>query len=732
MVSHTGGYRVTKTTCLSRLFLGALLGLFVSACGGETRTKAQTCQTDTQCTGGKVCLSGTCQTPPSVPSGSCLTSSDCSTGEQCDEGDCIVNNGGSCTTAMDCPEDEYCQAGLCVDGGGDDPESCATNADCPTGKKCNDNGECVGCVTNADCTGGKICGPGQVCGSPTCDADSDCPGAKCIESQSKCVQCEVDADCAGRRVRSNAAKVCRNNTCTSPSCTTNADCGSSVCTGSPKTCQPCATNTECGTGKTCNNGQCSGGSPTCTLPTDCGGIACVGGKCENCDNDNDCVNGSTKGICDASTGKCGAVECTTADQCDSGEACYAPGRCGPCISDNECRSGQYCVITAPDTTGWCQGGGGTTSCTTNAQCAADLVCYQGQCTTCLADNECDSCEVCAWNNRCITDTAGSCTPSTGCTSNTQCPYGQSCIAGYCTTTGGGGGGSGQFGASCTNNSQCAFGLTCAGMQAGSSICTRPCVGSGQGGLDDCPSDYSCVDWDDTVLDGLKICYHKDQIGTGMMGYPYTTPPGGACDGNNPYQNTCQTSICTAFNDCASLCNSNGDCGTGEVCYAYPDQYAGYVHQCWPSDTENYLVAGEACSDNSQCDSGVCLGQCYDGNPCGSDYDCTDGYGCSGACVDHCRTVNDCAGDSACNFWPMYLTDTYQGWTPVCSGRIYSGYTGLGSACYSDAECDSEWCIDGMCTTPCATSDDCWSGTACTPLNFYSGSTPVYSGSFCLD
>ncbi len=730
-----------NTTWIARLVSGVLLSIVVTACGGETRTKPQTCSSDAQCTGGKTCVSGTCQNPSSTPNGACTKSSDCGPGKTCDAGECIASNTGGCQNAMDCPDGEYCSAGECVDGGGEEPDTCATTADCSNGEICSSAGECVGCTKSSDCTGGKTC-VNQQCTSQTCTGAADCIGSKCCQGTgckktelvNTCVQCMTDADCAGRRTRSSAAKVCRDNQCTASggSCSSNADCGSQVCKGSPKTCQACAANSDCGTGKTCSNGQCSGANPTCTKPSDCGGLACVSGKCENCDNDNDCVNGSTKGLCDASTGKCGAVQCTTADQCGAGEACYEPGRCGPCIADNECRSGQVCVITAPDTTGWCQSGPSTgTSCTSNAQCPQDLVCYQGQCTSCAQTSECDACEVCTiFGNRCVTDTSGSCTPSTTCTSNSQCPYGKSCVAGYCTTTGGGGG-TGQFGSTCTNAAQCAAGLTCAGYATGATICTRPCVGSGKGGNDDCPANYACVDWDTGTLDGLRMCYHKDQVGQGSMGYPFTTAPGQACDGTNPYNNTCQTSICTAYNDCAMTCLGNGDCQSGNVCYAYPDQYAGYVHECWPSDTSTYLMAGEACSDNSQCDSGVCLGQCASGDPCGSDNDCYDGQGCYGACVDHCRTINDCPGDSSCNFWPMYISGGYGGWTPVCSGRIYAGTKGLGSSCSSDAECDSEWCIEGKCTTPCGTSNDCWSGTYCTPLNFYSGSTPVYSGAFCV-
>lgn len=633
---------------------------------------------------------------------------------------------------MDCPGNQYCQAGQCVGDDDTDPgESCANDSDCDGGK-CNSSGYCVDCLTNADCGSGQTCSRDQTCsgGKPPCTSDAECTnGTRCkISSNPKiCVQCLEDSDCARSRLRGSSAKVCRDNVCTNPtgSCSSNSDCGSLVCSNG--TCTGCTSNNQCASGQTCNTstGSCGSGGQ-CSTAADCGGVACQNGKCENCTNDSQCTTTSGKGVCDPNTGKCGPVQCTTANDCKAGESCYQPGRCGPCIADNECRSGEYCYIAPNDTTGWCYAGS-SGSCTTNAQCPADLVCYNKQCTTCIESKECDQGETCSWTGRCI----GGNGSSGGCTSNSQCAYNQTCVNKVCATNPNTGGGSGSFGTKCTNTSQCAYGLTCAGLSYDTSVCTAVCVGSGNGGNDDCPSGYACVDWEDSTLDGLKFCMSKDQLGSTAMGYPFTTPPGGACSANS---NACQSSVCFG-NTCARLCSGDQDCGSGATCYAYPDPDLGYIHSCVQGSSGG--PQGQGCHENIECDSGICVGECNDGQrtPCGGSGDCGQGFTCSGTCSNHCRSINDCPETSSCNFWPMYLSGgVYSGWTPVCSGAIYEGSQRLGEGCNNDADCDSEWCIDGTCTTPCATQDDCAAGglnTGCTPVNFYSGNSPVYSGSFCL-
>lgn len=263
-----------------------------------------------------------------------------------------------------------------------------------------------------------------------------------------------------------------------------------------------------------------------------------------------------------------------------------------------------------------------------------------------------------------------------------------------------------FGTDCTSTAQCGPGLVCSGLKVGATICTTPCVGSGNGGNDDCPSGYACLNYESTTLDGLQICLADWQLGSSTPGYPFTTEPRGACTADD---NACQTGVCdTSTDTCVAMCMADRDCGSDEVCYAWATD-DGYLHVCYASDLDTYFADGETCSSHDDCDSGVCA---------------------NGVCANHCRSFADCSGDTVCNFYPMSGST---GWTPVCVTGDYDGTAALGASCSSDADCASEWCLDGVCTTPCATADDCddvLPGTDCVQLNLANSTAIAYSGSFC--
>jgi hypothetical protein len=292
----------------------------------------------------------------------------------------------------------------------------------------------------------------------------------------------------------------------------------------------------------------------------------------------------------------------------------------------------------------------------------------------------------------------------------------------------------KFGTACSSYSDCPDGMICAGLEAGKTLCTTPCVGSGKGGNDDCPSGWACVNWETTTLDGMQVCLKSTQLGASYPGYPFTTPPGGSCSSS---QNACQSSICDNSNSCVVMCMSDRDCGSGDVCYAYTDGTY-YEHICGPSDT-TLAATGDNCGDNTDCDSGICLGACSNGAPCGSSADCGGGA-CAGSCVDHCRSDADCSDSrTTCAMWPMIQAkgqNLGSGWVPVCGGRNYSGTKQLGASCSHDSDCASEACLGGICTTPCATADDCaglMPGSSCAAINFATAQSQgqiVFSASYC--
>lgn len=263
-----------------------------------------------------------------------------------------------------------------------------------------------------------------------------------------------------------------------------------------------------------------------------------------------------------------------------------------------------------------------------------------------------------------------------------------------------------FGIDCTSTAECGTGLVCSGLAIGATVCTTPCVGSGKGGHDDCPSGYACYNFESTTLDGVQICLADWQLGATTPGYPFTTRARGACTASD---NSCQTGVCnTATSSCVAMCLADRDCDSGEVCYAYTADN-GYLHVCWKSDLATYRGTGQACSEHDDCDSGVCA---------------------NGLCANHCRSAADCAAGTACDYYAMNGSSAY---VPVCLTWTTST-AALGTSCTSDSLCGSAWCVRGACTTPCATADDCdatMAGTDCIQVNLGTGSAIAFSAGFCL-
>ncbi|MEL6179156.1 MAG: hypothetical protein AAFS10_09385, partial [Myxococcota bacterium] len=93
-----------------------------------------------------------------------------------------------------CPNGEVCDNGACK-------PPCTSNADCPEGAECNDDGLCRvpgGCISSRDCPD---------------------PGTTCDEETQMCIPgCGDDDDCPG-------LQVCRNNVCGPRPCDGNYLCG---------------------------------------------------------------------------------------------------------------------------------------------------------------------------------------------------------------------------------------------------------------------------------------------------------------------------------------------------------------------------------------------------------------------------------------------------------------------------------------------------------------------------
>jgi hypothetical protein len=611
-----------------------------------------------------------------------------------------------CARDTECAAEQFCNSGVCEPRNGGRPgDACTSHNDCAAGMFCNVvTGRCVECLNEDHCDPGLVCRADGTCGENAgCSSSADCGALKCDTATGTCVQCTSSGDCP-------IGQTCRNKQCFTnggdPLCQSQADCDAygKICDPTGH-CLPCTSPTECGTGRTCTNGACvlNNVNPgdSCETSADCAGQPCFLNMCLPCFSDFMCLSlddllaGVSK-ICDPLTGACVDPQCQVAEQCPAGQGCYS-GHCGACLDDAECRSGETC----DPQTGVCDTSTPPVTCTSTAQCTGGRVCVDSNCVNC--------------------------------TSTTQCDAYQVCDAGRCKSNGVLPPAAGELGAACTGPGTCNPGLMCL-ETATQSTCTRTCIGSGNGGDADCPSGWACVNFDSGALDGVMLCESAAMLPAEYPGQPFSQRPGGSCASGN----VCQTSICydsyDRYHECARGCAADRDCEANECCQAMAlnSAYSGY-HVCLTSDPTNFKLAGEACGQASECDSGLCVGECSDGKSCNRSGDCASGN-CAGICRDHCRANADCGAGLACHPWPTKVAPAKSSWVPACTPRRYNGAQNDGVACTQDSQCKSDWCIANICTTPCAITADCTgslTGKKCEVTIFADDSSnPVHSMAFC--
>jgi MYXO-CTERM domain-containing protein len=399
-----------------------------AGCGGTTPTcdllsfSCRACKSNVECgapLSGDVCAqSGACVSAADAGSKTCANDSQCDPlggfvcgGTLCIAGCHVTLAGDTCLVGAHCILPVNTSIGICsgggdAGGGGNHLDSgvsgCTTDADCglSSGKVCDATACVVGCHDTAagdTCPGGTTCsaigGLVGVCLAPSvdggvtaCSKDADCgtPGLVC--DASKCVvgchatvgadTCPVGATCS---VLGGTLGVCVG----APGdggvggCSADAECtGGLVCSGAP-------------------GGQCVVG---CHVTS--GGNTCLAGaQCS-------VVLGSSLGVCVGVGPDGGATPvCTTDAQCRAGLVCASSQcvvGCHDGAAGDTCAAGSRCNATGTSV-GVCLGAGadgGATSCATDADCSAGLVCDAHACVvgchdttaagdTCSAGLTCD-------------------------------------------------------------------------------------------------------------------------------------------------------------------------------------------------------------------------------------------------------------------------------------------------------------------------------------------------------
>jgi len=287
------------------------------------------CAQDSDCkTAGQVCCkfgdmakAPTCMADAMCPK-NCVTSDDCPSTQEC----CDLNKSVVCVDIGQCPQKCFhstteCPLGQACCDSGDGLLVCVASSQCPGSVACtaptdvckNSQGEANGdtCCAVPElgfrCVGSGGCDTWQ-----TCATSADCPtgreccalqaGLTCVPTGACPVQgpqlppCQKHADCTTVGdvccIVPGTGTVCAPSAQCPSQCLTDADCSAGICCihdGSAASCQDAA---QCEVGKTCTvDGDCSGGNTCCDMGSS---KSCMpAGQCmgKPCSLDGDCPEG---------------------------------------------------------------------------------------------------------------------------------------------------------------------------------------------------------------------------------------------------------------------------------------------------------------------------------------------------------------------------------------------------------------------------------------------------------
>ncbi|MFK7990960.1 MAG: matrixin family metalloprotease [Sandaracinaceae bacterium] len=179
------------------------------------------------------------------------------------------------------------------------------------------------------------------------------------------------------------------------------------------------------------------------------------------------------------------------------------------------------------------------------------------------------------------------------------------------------------------------------------------------------------------------------------GTPTDCTTTGCPSGQECISGACQT--VTGDGSICAVCTSGADCaGPGAACLGYPDG-VGYCGQGCSSDGD---CAGDTCVNTSA------GGQCV--RVVGSS------ISCAGASPSGCTRDSDCGATELCS-------------GGSCQPRPTDG-AGLGEACDVDEDCQTSFCIGGLCTQTCDWTDPAGS----CPGGFYCDADPTScTDGFCV-
>jgi len=341
-----------------------------------------------------------------APGGSCQSDRDCAGGLVCLSGTCGGHGGlcQTCETSLDCAG----ASARCVslnEPGGDAKvcsRICEANRDCPADFQCVRSGDSSAghCLPERNSNGTRSC---DSIPNGECTSAGDCAdGERCVRNE--CVPPE-NAECSGDE-ECSAGEVCRDFECVADD-------------------QPdCLSRSDCRSDEICIDGSCESRNPEgegCVFNEECDeGALCVDGRClSRCENRSDCNN---REFC--REGLCREVECRTNPDCPTGQICVEASCVDACDRASDCGDGFECSDN-----GFCEPDPDV-ECRSNAECARDEMCNDGQCVApCTCNQQCPEGEVCNMEDGLCEDPSDTASPD--CENDCGCPSGQTCSDGTC-------------------------------------------------------------------------------------------------------------------------------------------------------------------------------------------------------------------------------------------------------------------------------------------------------------
>jgi len=676
----------------------------------------QSCMMNSQCASGTcvdgVCCNqactGTCQACNVQNSvGTCVSvpantdpANECNPGSCDGLGQCQVALGTSCTTA------NQCTSGFCTDGVCCDNVCSGLCQACTTALKGGGlNGQCGAIVAGQD--------PQNECDqepASTCGKTGTCNGAGSCALYTNGTVCQ-GATCAGNTLVNadtcNGAGVCIDGG--TMSCGA-FSCNAGSCLGT------CTNDTQCASGNYCNllMNTCTpklGQGTLCSGNNQCALGFCVDGVC--CDNG--CTTECKSCAVPGSVGTCTNVPAQQTDNspaCLGLQVCNGAGKCvdtngQPCSTNNECFS-QACidlVCCENACLGTCRACSNTKTNQPNGTCAPIA-------SNSDPDNECVGLTVC--------DGVGSCT---------KLPNGATCSAGT----------------ECTSNF-CVDNVCCENSCTGS---CKACTAAKTGGVDgtcgnvaaDTDPDSECT----TECNGSGACEAANgsgcmtgsqcQSGNCVDGVCCNTACNGPCQSCSKVAGVCSPDFVGQQDLCSmgSICDASGNCKkpTGDSCTLGTECLSGF---CVDNFCCSAACSGscEACSaaktggvngtcsfiaSNNDPDNECAGGECNGGGAC----EAANGSSCSmptqcvsNSCVDNFCCDTTCSG--TCEACSMAKTGSANGTcSPIsantdpdneCSANECNGSGACefpnGTICTVNAQCNSGFCVDGVCCSSSCT------------------------------